>query len=60
MADQAESRNGMEAQRAVIDSEAKRRGWAVEHFADEGVSGKVIGRRSETHWSYWHLVRRTA
>lgn len=41
--EQAESRNGLEAQRAAIDAEAERRGWTVEHYADEGVSGKVIG-----------------
>ncbi|MGU3653627.1 recombinase family protein [Mycolicibacterium sp. A43C] len=41
--EQAESRNGLEAQRAAIDEEAGRRGWTVEHYADEGVSGKVIG-----------------
>lgn len=41
--EQAESRNGLEAQRAAIDEEADRRGWTVEHYADEGVSGKVIG-----------------
>lgn len=41
--EQAMSRNGLEAQRDVIDSEAARRNWTVEHFADEGVSGKIIG-----------------
>jgi DNA invertase Pin-like site-specific DNA recombinase len=40
--EQADSRNGLEAQRAAIDAEAKRRGWAVEHYADEGASGKYI------------------
>jgi DNA invertase Pin-like site-specific DNA recombinase len=40
--EQAESRNGLEAQRAAIDAEAKRRGWTVEHYADEGASGKYI------------------
>lgn len=40
--EQAESRNGLEAQRSAIDTEAARRGWAVEHLADEGVSGKYI------------------
>lgn len=34
---------GLEAQRNTIDQEATRRGWTVEHFADEGVSGKTIG-----------------
>lgn len=34
---------GLEAQRDTIDQEANRRGWTVEHFADEGVSGKAIG-----------------
>jgi len=41
--EQAQSRNGLEAQRAAIDGEAQRRGWTVEHFTDAGVSGKVIG-----------------
>jgi DNA invertase Pin-like site-specific DNA recombinase len=41
--EQAESRNGLEAQRAAIDAEAERRGWAVEHHMDAGVSGKIIG-----------------
>lgn len=41
--EQALSRNGLEAQRAAVDAEADRRGWSVEHFADEGVTGKVIG-----------------
>lgn len=40
--EQAESRNGLEAQRSSIDAEAERRGWAVEHYADEGASGKYI------------------
>src|SRR3954466_3754070 len=40
--EQADSRNGLEAQRAAIDAEAERRGWAVEHYADEGASGKYI------------------
>ncbi|WP_431236703.1 recombinase family protein [Mycolicibacterium aichiense] len=34
---------GLEAQRETVDQEATRRGWTVEHFADEGVSGKAIG-----------------
>ncbi|MBY0290144.1 MAG: recombinase family protein [Mycobacteriaceae bacterium] len=41
--EQADRRNGLEAQRAAIDAEATRRGWTVEHLADEGVSGKHIG-----------------
>lgn len=40
--EQADSRNGLEAQRATLDTEAKRRGWTVEHYADEGASGKYI------------------
>lgn len=40
--DQADKRNGLEAQRAAIDAEAEWRGWDVEHFADEGGSGKHI------------------
>ena len=43
--EQAERRNGLEAQRAVIDAEAERRGWDVEHFADEGASGKYINEK---------------
>ena len=41
--EQADRRNGLEAQRAAIDAEAKRRGWTVEHHTDAGVSGKIIG-----------------
>ncbi|KZS84858.1 recombinase RecB [Mycobacterium persicum] len=41
--EQAEKRNGLEAQHATIDTEAERRGWAVEHYTDAGVTGKVIG-----------------
>jgi DNA invertase Pin-like site-specific DNA recombinase len=41
--EQAETRNGLEAQRATIDAEAERRGWAVEYHTDAGVTGKVIG-----------------
>ena len=40
--EQADSRNGLEAQRSAIDVEAARRGWTVEHHADEGASGKYI------------------
>ena len=40
--EQADKRNGLEAQREAIDAEAQRRGWDVEHFADEGASGKYI------------------
>jgi DNA invertase Pin-like site-specific DNA recombinase len=40
--EQAQSGNGLEAQRSAIDAEAERRGWAVEHCADEGASGKYI------------------
>ena len=40
--EQADRRNGLEAQREAIDAEAQRRGWAVEHFADEAASGKYI------------------
>lgn len=40
--EQADSRNGLEAQRSAIDAEAARRGWTVEHYADEGASGKYI------------------
>jgi len=41
--EQALSRNGLEAQRSAIDSEATRRGWTVEHHTDAGVSGKIVG-----------------
>lgn len=41
--EQAQSGNGMEAQRAVIDTEATRRGWDMENFTDPGVSGKAVG-----------------
>ncbi|MGY4648392.1 recombinase family protein [Mycobacterium sp. URHB0021] len=41
--EQANSGLGLEAQRHAIDTEADRRGWVVEHFSDEGVSGKIIG-----------------
>jgi DNA invertase Pin-like site-specific DNA recombinase len=41
--EQAEKRNGLEAQRATIDAEAERRGWDTEHFTDAGVTGKIIG-----------------
>lgn len=34
---------GLDAQRDTIDNQATRRSWTVEHFADEGVSGKSIG-----------------
>ncbi len=41
--EQADKRNGLEAQRATIDAEAERRGWAIEYYTDAGVTGKVIG-----------------
>lgn len=34
---------GLEAQRNTLEQEATRRSWTVEHFADEGLSGKSIG-----------------
>ncbi|MCV7385374.1 recombinase family protein [Mycolicibacter longobardus] len=40
--EQADSRNGLEAQRAAIDADANRRGWTVEHYVDEAASGKYI------------------
>jgi DNA invertase Pin-like site-specific DNA recombinase len=43
--EQAERRNGLEAQRTAINVEAERRGWEVEHFADEGASGKYINEQ---------------
>lgn len=42
--EQALSRNGLEAQRAAIESEAQRRGWDVEYFSDEAASGKYINK----------------
>jgi DNA invertase Pin-like site-specific DNA recombinase len=47
--EQADSRNGLEAQRSAIDAEAKRRGWAVEHHADKGASGKYINSKLQEH-----------
>ncbi|WP_328835432.1 recombinase family protein [Mycolicibacterium fluoranthenivorans] len=35
--EQADRRNGLEAQREIVDTEGSRRGWTVEHFADEGI-----------------------
>lgn len=32
--EQADRRNGLEAQRETIDAEAKRRDWTMEHFSD--------------------------
>ena len=43
--EQADTRNGLEAQHTAIDAEANRRGWAVEHYADEGASGKYINSK---------------
>ena len=43
--EQAEKRNGLEAQRDAIDTEAHRRGWDIEHYADEGVSGKYSNKK---------------
>lgn len=40
--EQATGGYGLGAQRDAIDAEAVRRGWEVEHFADEGKSGKYI------------------
>lgn len=41
--EQAGSRNGIEAQSETIRLEAARRGWSVEYFSDEAVSGKLVG-----------------
>ena len=41
--EQAETRNGLEAQQAVIAAEATRRDWNVEYFTDPGVTGKIVG-----------------
>jgi DNA invertase Pin-like site-specific DNA recombinase len=43
--EQALSRNGLEAQHETIATESARRGWDVEYFSDEGVSGKLIAPR---------------
>ena len=40
--EQADGRNGLEAQQSAIDTEAARRSWTVQHLADEGASGKYI------------------
>jgi len=40
--EQAASGLGLAAQRATIQAEAERRGWAVEFVADEGGSGKHV------------------
>ncbi len=40
--EQADRRNGLEAQADTINCEAERRGWDIERFTDEGVSGKSI------------------
>src|ERR1700710_2018728 len=41
--EQVHTGNGLEARRATIDAEAKRRGWDLEHHCDAGVSGKIVG-----------------
>jgi DNA invertase Pin-like site-specific DNA recombinase len=41
--EQVETRNGLEAQQAVIATEAERRDWDVEYFTDPGVTGKIVG-----------------
>src|SRR5689334_5024485 len=40
--EQADRRNGLDAQRAAIGAETQRRGWQVEYCTDEGGSGKHI------------------
>ena len=40
--EQADSRAGLDAQRATIRAEAERRGWDLEEFADEGKSGSAV------------------
>ncbi|WP_459551919.1 recombinase family protein [Mycobacterium kiyosense] len=47
--EQADRRNGLEAQAETIGAEATRRGWNVEHFADEG--GIRKGNRPEARGS---------
>lgn len=42
--EQADSRAGMEAQRAAIIAEAERRGWQVEFIEDAGFSAKSLKR----------------
>jgi DNA invertase Pin-like site-specific DNA recombinase len=58
--EQADKRNGLEAQRATIDAEAERRDWSVEYFTDAGVSGKVIGRDFKRCFSFSRRARATA
>lgn len=41
--EQASSGLGLEAQRAAIDAAAQCRMWQIEHYADEGVSGRYVG-----------------
>lgn len=41
--EQADSRNGLKAQTEIIQLDAARRGWTVEYFSDEAVSGKLVG-----------------
>ena len=43
-AEQADTRNGLEAQRARIQDEADRRGWTLEWVEDAGYSGKSLDR----------------
>jgi DNA invertase Pin-like site-specific DNA recombinase len=42
--EQADTRNGLEAQRARIQEEADRRGWTLEWVEDAGYSGKTLDR----------------
>lgn len=43
-AEQAENGASLDAQRATLTAEARRRGWAVEVVADEGLSAKSLNR----------------
>ncbi|MFD4367942.1 recombinase family protein [Rhodococcus sp. NPDC058521] len=41
-AEQAESRNGLEAQEVKLRAEAEHRGWELRIYRDEGASGKYV------------------
>nr|WP_235189506.1 recombinase family protein [Mycolicibacterium senegalense] len=43
---------GLDAQRDAIDSAVSGRSWTVEHFANEGVSGKSMARSCRKCCSY--------
>ncbi|GGM67143.1 resolvase [Longimycelium tulufanense] len=47
-AEQADSRAGLDAQRATIAAEAERQGWTVEYVTDPGYSAKDLNRPALT------------